>query len=93
MTRFNITYTANGKDFYLDDMTEGEATKALRNLVSNFYNREEGCTNGLARHYGEIYVHKNGKIIFQYSGGEFFTRTGMLYDWEQIYTQKVTKIA
>ena len=92
MIRFNMIYTANGKDFEAKDMTEGQATKAFRDLVSNFYNREEGCTNGLARHYGEIYVSRNGHTIVQYTGGEIFTKSGMLADWEQIFTQKITKI-
>ena len=92
MTRFGMTYTASGKYFMMNDMTEAEATKAFRNLVSNFYNRETGCTNGLARHFGEIYILKNGSIVLQYSGGEIFTKNGMLRDWERIFTEKLTKI-
>lgn len=92
MIRFDMIYTANGKDFQVKDMTEGQATKAFRDLISNFYNREEGCTNGLARHYGEIYVSRNGRTIVQYTGGEIFTKSGMLDDWEQVFTQKITKI-
>lgn len=92
MIRFNMIYTAYGKDFEAKDMTEGQATKAFRDLVSNFYSREEGCTNGLARHYSEIYVSRNGRTIVQYTGGEIFTKNGMLADWDQIYTQKITQI-
>jgi hypothetical protein len=92
MIRYNLLYTAYGKDFQVMGMTEGQATKAFRDLVSNFYNREEGCTNGLARHYSEIYISRNGRTIVQYTGGDIFTKRGMLIDWEQIFTQKITQI-
>lgn len=94
---FQIVYTAYGKDYILDNMTEASASKALRNIVSNFYNREFGCTNGCVRHYGEIYITRNGKTVMQYSGGEFFAvkkgEYNLLTDWENIFTSYITRVA
>lgn len=97
MKPFSISYSVYGKDYNVADLTEGEATKLLRNLVKNFYNRETGCTNGLLCHYGDIYVARNGRTVVQFSGGEFFSwkrgEGSLICNWDVIFSEKISKIA
>lgn len=93
---FSVAFRANGKDCYIDGMTESQATKTLRSLVAEFYNREMGCTNSLARHFGDIYVQRNGKVVLEYDGENFWRIKRAEYfvvdDWEDIFQKNITKI-
>ncbi len=96
-TTYRLVYTSYGKDVITPEMTEAQASKYLRNLVGNFYDREMGCTNGLVSHYGEIYVERNYRTILQYTGGDFYrVRKGefsKITDWDVLFTQYVSKVS
>lgn len=96
-TTYKLVYTAYGESVITPEMTEAQASKYLRNLISNFYDREMGCTNGLVSHYGEIYVERNCRTILQYTGGDFYrVRKGefsKILNWDVIFTSYVSEVA
>ena len=101
-SNWSIVVSTIYNDYFRYDMTEAEAAECLRGVAKNFINLDLGCTKSIIREFNEIYVQRNGHIIVQFSGGEFFAaRIGNksrraifdeMLDWSAIFTMKPSEL-